>query len=113
MDSCKTTYEALNTQLLEELPKLLTLGTQLYNDVVTEFILLRKLFVGRVTKELLSLMDVSWSKKMTPDQSMSNFNNMVLLTTSFQFSIFSLLSQHTHIVQIYKRRVQYSSLAVA
>ena len=66
MDSCKTTYEALNTQLLEELPKLLTLGTQLYNDVVTEFILLRKLFVGRVTKELLSLMDVSWSKKDDP-----------------------------------------------
>ena len=55
----KTTYEALNTQLLEELPKFLEMGSKIYCHCVTEFILLRKLFVGRVTKELLSLMDVS------------------------------------------------------
>jgi hypothetical protein len=58
MDQCKTNYEALNSQLVEELPKLLEISTKLYTNCVTEFILLRKLFVGRVTKELLSLMDV-------------------------------------------------------
>ncbi len=45
--------------MLEELPKLLDYGSRIYCLAVTEFILLRKLFVGRVTKELLSLMDVS------------------------------------------------------
>ena len=59
LDEVKTTYEALNTQLLEELPKFLEMGSKIYCHCVTEFILLRKLFVGRVTKELLSLMDVS------------------------------------------------------
>ena len=59
LDEVKTTYEALNTQLLEELPKFLDMGSKIYCHCVTEFILLRKLFVGRVTKELLSLMDVS------------------------------------------------------
>lgn len=59
LDERKTTYEALNSQLLEELPKLLDMGSKIYCNCVTEFILLRKLFVGRVTKELLSLMDVS------------------------------------------------------
>ena len=60
LDEVKTTYEALNTQLLEELPKFLDMGSKIYCHCVTEFILLRKLFVGRVTKELLSLMDVSF-----------------------------------------------------
>ena len=59
LDEVKTTYEALNSQLLEELPKFLDMGSKIYCHCVTEFILLRKLFVGRVTKELLSLMDVS------------------------------------------------------
>ena len=45
--------------LVKELPILLELSTKLYANIVTEFILLRKMFVGKVTKELLSLMDVS------------------------------------------------------
>ncbi len=63
MEECRTTYEALNSQLVEELPKLLDCSLSIYGKCVTEFILLRKLFVGRVTRELLSLMDVSnlWS----------------------------------------------------
>lgn len=59
MDQNKVTYEALNTQLVEELPKLLDISTKIYTRCVKDFVLLRKLFVGRVGKELLSLLDVS------------------------------------------------------
>ena len=34
-------------------------ATSIFTDSVAEFVLLRKIFVGKVTKELLSLMDVS------------------------------------------------------
>ena len=63
-EKAKQTYDALNSQLIEELPKLLTHANKLYSKCVTEFILLRKLFIGRVTKELLSLMDVSVEKTL-------------------------------------------------
>ena len=59
VDTSRTTYEALNSQLLDELPTLIELATDIYTEAVKQFILARKLFVGRVTKELLQLMDVS------------------------------------------------------
>jgi hypothetical protein len=59
VEKCRSTFEALNSQLLEELPKLLEIATSIFTDSVGEFVLLRKVFVGKVTKELLSLMDVS------------------------------------------------------
>ena len=61
-EACKTTYEALNSQLVEELPKLLDIGLYIYTTSFNEFIKNRKRLVGRITKELLDLMDVS-SKK--------------------------------------------------
>eukprot|EP00095_Tigriopus_kingsejongensis_P009498 maker-scaffold1595_size34508-snap-gene-0.8 protein:Tk09498 transcript:maker-scaffold1595_size34508-snap-gene-0.8-mRNA-1 annotation:"dynamin-binding protein" len=57
-EKSKSTYDALNSQLVEELPKLILVATNLFAKCLTEFILLRKLFIGRVTKELLSLMDI-------------------------------------------------------
>ena len=60
VDKCRANFEALNSQLLEQLPKLLYVAGSIFSDSVNEFVLLRKLFVGRVTKELLSLMDVSF-----------------------------------------------------
>ena len=59
VEKCRSTFEALNSQLLEELPKLLETSTSIFTDAVNEFVLLRKIFVGKVTKELLALMDVS------------------------------------------------------
>ena len=59
MEKCKATYEALNSQLIEELPTLIEVATSIFLAVISEFILARKLFVGRITKELLTLMDVS------------------------------------------------------
>ena len=58
VDECRTTYEALNSQLVEELPKLLELGLHIYTASFNEFIRNRKRLVGRITKELLDLMDV-------------------------------------------------------
>ena len=62
MDKCKATYEALNSQLIEELPALIEASTAIFLVVISEFVLARKLFVGRITKELLALMDVSTHK---------------------------------------------------
>lgn len=59
MAKCKATYEALNSQLIEELPTLIEVSKSLFITVLSEFALARKLFVGRITKELLTLMDVS------------------------------------------------------
>ena len=59
VDRCKSTYDALNSQLLEELPKFLEIVTDVYVVAIKEFISNRRLFVGRITQELLSLMDVS------------------------------------------------------
>ena len=61
VDKCKATYEALNSQLIEELPTLIEASTAIFLVVISEFVLARKLFVGRITKELLALMDVSIS----------------------------------------------------
>ena len=57
-ERCKANYDALNSQLVEELPKFLDIGTNLYVIAIKEFISNRRLFVGRITQELLSLMDV-------------------------------------------------------
>ena len=59
VEKCKATYEALNSQLIEELPTLIEAATSIFLTVISEFVLARKLFVGRITKELLALMDVS------------------------------------------------------
>ena len=59
VERCKSTYDALNSQLLEELPKFLEIGTDVYVVAIKEFISNRRSFVGRITQELLSLMDVS------------------------------------------------------
>ena len=59
IQKCKTTYEALNSQLIEELPTLIDAAMSIFMNVISEFVLGRKVLVGRITKELLSLMDVS------------------------------------------------------
>ena len=61
-ERCKSTYDALNSQLIEELPKFLEIGADVYVAAIKEFISIRRSFVGRITQELLSLMDVSNSK---------------------------------------------------
>ena len=59
VNKVKSTYEALNSRLVEELPTLIEVSRNIFMMVISEFVLARKLFVGRITKELLTLMDVS------------------------------------------------------
>ena len=54
----KTTYEALNSQLVDELPALLELGTAAVSHCVKQFILARRQYVGSVSKELIEIMEV-------------------------------------------------------
>lgn len=55
----KNVYGALNSQLLDELPKLCSLSAEILQSCVQEFLRARKTFVGRATRELLTLMEVS------------------------------------------------------
>ena len=45
--------------MIEELPTLIDAAMSIFMNVISEFVLGRKVLVGRITKELLSLMDVS------------------------------------------------------
>ena len=58
LGQCRTTYEALNSQLVEELPALQELGTRVLTQAVIQLIRARKVYVGSVTKELLAIMEV-------------------------------------------------------
>ena len=89
----RTTYEALNSQLVAELPRLLELGTKVVSQVVRELITARKLYVGSVTKELLSIMEVI-IKTLQP---------WPRFTISMHYE--SIFAQMSSILQIYKRRV--------
>ena len=42
------------------MPTLIEVSRNIFMMVISEFVLARKLFVGRITKELLTLMDVSF-----------------------------------------------------
>ena len=97
VESCKSTYDALNSQLLEELPQFLGIGSDIYVMAIKEFISNRRLFVGRITQELLALMDVSISKyqnkvelrvkvditKFATNNAMPYFNENNLIIISF------------------------------
>lgn len=54
----KNTYCALNAQLLDELPKLCGIAREVLQSCVQEFLRARKTFIGRTTREMLSLMEL-------------------------------------------------------
>uniref|UniRef100_T1IVY4 Dynamin-binding protein n=1 Tax=Strigamia maritima TaxID=126957 RepID=T1IVY4_STRMM len=54
----KSMYEALNEQLIEELPKFFTLSLGIFLDCTIHFYVARKKFIGKLSKEMLSLMDI-------------------------------------------------------
>ena len=75
--------------MIEELPTLIDAAMSIFMNVISEFVLGRKVLVGRITKELLSLMDVS------------DFNNLekkVLCTmkSNNTYTCFSLTHRYTN-----------------
>ncbi|XP_054160708.1 dynamin-binding protein-like [Oppia nitens] len=54
----KNVYEAINTQLLEELPKLCELLMQMFQDCIQSFLLARKQLIGRIAKHHLILLEL-------------------------------------------------------
>lgn len=54
----KNTYEALNAQLLEELPTFITVAQNFFIDCVTSYIRARKIFSAKAAKQFLNLMEV-------------------------------------------------------
>ena len=58
MARSRTTYEALNCQLVDEMPTLLELATGILGECVTQLMTARKLYVGNCTRELLAIMEV-------------------------------------------------------
>lgn len=58
LNLAKNTYEALNAQLLEELPTFITVAESFFIDCVTSYIRARKIFSAKATKQFLNLMEV-------------------------------------------------------
>lgn len=54
----KHNYEALNQQLLEDLPKLIELSTEILVECLSALIAAQKLFSGKITKQYLNLMEI-------------------------------------------------------
>jgi dynamin-binding protein len=54
----KNTYDALNTQLLEELPIFVELAEAFFVECVTSYIKAKKIFSAKVAKHFLGLMEV-------------------------------------------------------
>jgi len=54
----KNNYEALNSQLLEELPKLCDISMQILQDCIQAFLIARKQLIGRIAKHHLTLLEL-------------------------------------------------------
>ncbi|XP_064477545.1 dynamin-binding protein-like [Ornithodoros turicata] len=54
----KNTYEALNSQLLDDLPKLCSISADILHTCVQDFLRARKMLIGRTTRELMTLMEL-------------------------------------------------------
>lgn len=54
----KNTYEALNAQLLDELPQLCSMSIEVLHDCIMHFMHSRRTFIGRSAKEMLNLMQL-------------------------------------------------------
>ena len=52
----KNTYEALNSQVLDDLPKLYNLGTQLTKDAIGRWVHLHKVFLGAALDQMYQLL---------------------------------------------------------
>lgn len=59
MQSAKQNYEALNAQLLDELPHLTLLAVQLFRDCVGSFVRAQREFIDKVLHEMYTVVDVS------------------------------------------------------
>ena len=56
----KNMYEALNAHLLEELPALNKMSSEVLVECLAAFVSARKMLSGKITKQYLALMQVIW-----------------------------------------------------
>ena len=101
--AARTSYEALNTQLLSELPSLLELATQLYCQAVAQLAQARKLYVGSVTRELLAVMDIYRLQSVTSTASLILDTRLVtmLLDDAFRRRLPLLCRSAGDIVEVF------------
>ena len=64
--AARTTYSALNCQLVAELPQLIQLAGGVLGQAVHQLAVARKLYVGNCTRELLAVMEVSNQASVQP-----------------------------------------------
>ncbi|XP_068082525.1 dynamin-binding protein isoform X2 [Anabrus simplex] len=99
--AARNNYEALNNHLLEELPTLLLLSSELFVECLLAFVTARKLLTGKITKQYLALLEQS-SKKSPAGDPLEVFavkHNLVLN----QLSRLSFLSKNLKCEQLNKR----------
>jgi hypothetical protein len=59
MQSAKQNYEALNAQLLDELPRMYSLASRLFRDCVGSFVRAQREFYDKMLQQMYALLEVS------------------------------------------------------
>ena len=63
VQAAKVDYEAMNAQLLEELPRFSALTLKLFRDCVGSFVTAQRDFTEKITHDMYDVLDVSVSRK--------------------------------------------------
>lgn len=99
----KHDFEALNTQLIDELPDLIRLSTDIFNNSLAAFFKIKKLFIGRTAQSLLKLISLPYMVSSTGTSAaevQETFNvkfNLLLEDLSRDFNLLSpVLLTATH-----------------
>lgn len=99
----KHDFEALNTQLIDELPPLIRLSTEIFNNSLAAFLKIKKLFIGRTAQSLLNLLNLPLMTSSTASSAaevQETFNvkfNLLLDDLSRDFTLLSpVLLTATH-----------------
>jgi hypothetical protein len=80
--SAKNNFEALNQQLLEELPICIQASTKILYTCISIFIKARKLYNGKIMKEYLNISEVQ-----IYITSINDFNNFIFYKKFFCYSM--------------------------
>ncbi|XP_063220463.1 dynamin-binding protein-like isoform X2 [Bacillus rossius redtenbacheri] len=89
----KNTFIALNNQLTEELPLLITLACEVFSECVKAFVLARKLLMGKITKQYLALFSEIYEDNHFNDESLDTFVTKHTLAWSQLINLPSLTRQ--------------------
>lgn len=109
--TAKEVYEALNQQLLQDLPMFISFGTEIFTNCIVAFITFYKRFIGNIVKQMLELLS------LPPIEGCKiNCSNDIVETFSVKHNLIAKkLVEDFHIVpnNIFPQMMNSQTLAVA